>query len=151
MHGSSGGSPDRAGRCRGDRLRGRARPGRHPRSSGSGGDAGSVRVLDVLLVRKNDDGSVELFDSESPEAAEELLGFPTDLPDLIGEEDALAIAAEMQAGSTVLMLAWENVWAVEIASAIRDLDGQLLVMQRLPHEDVTAALQARDEITKEQS
>ncbi|MEO5744662.1 MAG: DUF6325 family protein [Terracoccus sp.] len=114
-------------------------------------DAGSVRVLDVLLVRKNDDGSVDLYDSESPEAAEELLGFPTDLPDLIGEEDALAIATEMQAGSTVLMLAWENVWAVEIASAIRDLDGQLLVMQRLPHEDVTAALQARDEITKEQS
>ncbi len=114
-------------------------------------DAGSVRVLDVLLVHKNDDGSVDLFDSESPEAAEELLGFPTDLPDLIGEEDALAIAAEMQAGSTVLMLAWENVWAVEIASAIRDLDGQLLVMQRLPHEDVVAALQARDEIAKEQS
>ena len=57
----------------------------------------------------------------------------------------------MQAGSTVLLLAWENVWTVEIASAIRDLDGQLLVMQRLPHEDVTAALQARDEITKEQS
>ena len=110
-------------------------------------DAGSVRVLDVLLVLlvlKNDDGSVELFDSESPEAAEELLGFQTDLPDLICEQDALATAA-------VLMLAWENVWAVEIASAIRDLDGQLLVMQRLPHEEVTAALQARDEITKEQS
>lgn len=43
-------------------------------------DAGSVRVLDLLLVRKNDDESVELFDSESPEAAEELLGFPTTCP-----------------------------------------------------------------------
>ena len=143
--------PDRAGRCRSDPLRGRARPGRHPRSSGSGGrrrvGAGSRRAARA----QDDDGSVELFDSESPEAAEELLGFPTDLPDLIGEQDALAIAAEMQAGSTVLMLAAENVWAVEIASAIRDLDGQLLVMQRLPHEDVTAALRARDEITKEQS
>lgn len=114
-------------------------------------DAGSVRVLDVLLVRKNDDGTVSLYDSESPEAAEELLGFPTALPDLIGEEDALAIAAEMQAGSTVLMVAWENVWAVEIASAIRDIHGQLLVMQRLPHEDVEAAMRARDEVTKEES
>lgn len=114
-------------------------------------DAGSVRVLDVLLVHKNDDGTVSLFDSESPEAAEELLGFPTELPDLIGEEDALAIAPEMAAGSTVLMIAWENVWAATIASAIRDLEGQLLVMQRLPHEDVEAAMQARDAVTKEQS
>lgn len=38
------------------------------------------------------------------------------------------------------MIAWENVWASEIASAIRDLDGQLLVMQRVPHEDVESAL-----------
>ena len=134
--------PDRAGRCRSDPLRGRARPGRHPRSSGSGGrrrvGAGSRRAARAQERRRVG-------------RPEELLGFQTDLPDLIGEQDALAIAAEMQAGSTVLMLAAENVWAVEIASAIRDLDGQLLVMQRLPHEDVTAALRARDEITKEQS
>ena len=58
-------------------------------------DQGAVRVLDVLLVRKDDDGSVLMYDAESPEGAEELLGFPTVMPDLVGEEDALAIAAEM--------------------------------------------------------
>ena len=68
-------------------------------------DAGSVRVLDVLVVHKDDDGTVSLLDAESPEGAEELLGFPTHLPDLIGEEDAVAIAAEMAPGSTVLVIA----------------------------------------------
>ena len=58
-------------------------------------DRGAVRVLDVLLVRKDPDGSVLLFDAESAEGAEELLGFPTVLPDLVGEDDALAIAEEM--------------------------------------------------------
>jgi hypothetical protein len=105
-------------------------------------DRGAVRVLDVLLVRKDDDGSVLMFDAESPEGAEELLGFPTVMPDLVGEEDALAIAAEMDPGTTVLVIAWENVWASEIAAEVRELDGRLLVMERLPREDIEVALAA---------
>lgn len=49
------------------------------------------------------------------------------------------------------MIAWENVWAAQIASAIRDLEGQLLVMHRLPHEDVESAVQGRDAMTKKHS
>ena len=105
-------------------------------------ERGAVRVLDVLLVRKDDDGSVRLFDAESPEGAEALLGFPTILPDLVGEEDAQAIADEMDPGTTVLVIAWENAWASEIAAEVRALDGQLLVMERLPREDVETALTA---------
>jgi hypothetical protein len=106
-------------------------------------DKGAVRVLDVLLVRKDDDGTVRMFDAESPEGAEELLGFPTVMPDLVGEEDALAIAAEMDPGTTVLVIAWENAWAADIATAVRELDGQVLVMERLPREDIELALSAR--------
>lgn len=105
-------------------------------------DRGAVRVLDVLLVRKDDDGSVLMYDAESPEGAEELLGFPTVMPDLVGEDDALAIAAEMDPGTTVLVIAWENSWAADIAAEIRQLDGQLLVMERLPREDIEMALTA---------
>jgi len=105
-------------------------------------EQGAVRVLDVLLVRKDDDGSVRLFDAESPEGAEELLGFPTILPDLVGEEDAQAIAEEMDPGTTVLVIAWENAWASEIAAEVRALDGQLPVMERLPREAVETALTA---------
>jgi hypothetical protein len=105
-------------------------------------DRGAVRVLDVLLVRKEDDGSVRMSDAESPEGAEELLGFPTVMPDLVGEEDALAIAAEMDPGTSVIVIAWENVWAADIAAEVRALDGQLLVMERLPREDIELALAA---------
>jgi hypothetical protein len=105
-------------------------------------DQGAVRVLDVLLVRKEDDGTVLMYDAETPGGAEELLGFPAVLPDLVGEDDARAIAEEMLPGSTVLVVAWENTWAAEIAGAIRDLDGQVLVMERIPAADVEAVLDA---------
>jgi hypothetical protein len=105
-------------------------------------DAGAVRVLDVLLVRKDADGSVEIYDAEESGENEELLGFPAHLPDLIGLEDAQAIAAEMAPDSTVAVIAWENTWAARIAESIRELDGEVLVMERIPAADVQAVVDA---------
>ncbi len=101
-------------------------------------EKGAVAVLDVLLVRKDANGDVLLFDAEDGGDNEELLGFATELPDLIGEDDALAIAEEMAPNSTVLVIAWENTWAAEIAASIRELDGEVLVMERIPAADVQA-------------
>ncbi len=103
---------------------------------------GAVRVLDVLLVRKDADGSVEIYDAEDSGENEDLLGFPTDLPDLIGQEDAMVIAAEMAPDSTVAVIAWENTWAAKIAASIRELDGEVLVMERIPAADVQAVVDA---------
>ena len=114
-------------------------------------DRGSVRVLDVLLVRKEADGTVLMFDAESSGESDELLGFPTDLPDLVGEEDARAIAEEMPLDSTVVVIAWENTWAAEIAASINELDGQVLVMERIPAADVNAVIDAWGEIEEEQA
>ena len=112
-------------------------------------DRGAVRVLDVLLVRKDADGKVLMFDAESSGEADELLGFPTELPDLVGEEDARAIADEMPVDSTVLVIAWENSWAAQIAASIDELGGQVLVMERIPSADVNAVIDAWAEFEEE--
>ncbi|HWO51244.1 MAG TPA: DUF6325 family protein [Ornithinibacter sp.] len=112
-------------------------------------DRGAVRVLDVLLVRKDADGKVLMFDAESSGDSDELLGFPTELPDLVGEEDARAIADEMPLDSTVLVIAWENSWAAQIAASIDELGGQVLVMERIPSADVNAVIDAWAEFEEE--
>ena len=112
-------------------------------------DRGAVRVLDVLLVRKDADGKVLMFDAESSGDSDELLGFPTELPDLVGEEDARAIADEMPLDSTVLVIAWENSWAAQIAASIDELGGQVLVMERIPSADVNAVIDAWAEFDEE--
>ena len=112
-------------------------------------DRGAVRVLDVLLVRKDADGKVLMFDAESSGESDELLGFPTELPDLVGEEDARAIADEMPLDSTVLVIAWENSWAAQIAASIDELGGQVLVMERIPSADVNAVIDAWAEFDEE--
>jgi acyl CoA:acetate/3-ketoacid CoA transferase alpha subunit len=105
-------------------------------------DNGSVRVLDILVVRKDPDGRVFMYDAEDAGENTELLGFPTVLPDLVGEDDARAIAAEMAPDTTVLVIAWENTWAARIAETVRELDGQVLVMERIPAADVQAVVDA---------
>jgi hypothetical protein len=112
-------------------------------------DRGAVRVLDVLLVRKDADGKVLMFDAESSGESDELLGFPTELPDLVGEEDARAIADEMPLDSTVLVIAWENSWAAQIAASIDELGGQVLVMERIPSADVNTVIDAWAEFEEE--
>ena len=112
-------------------------------------DRGAVRVLDVLLVRKDADGKVLIFDAESSGDSDELLGFPTELPDLVGEEDARAIADEMPLDSTVLVIAWENSWAAQIAASIDELGGRVLVMERIPSADVNAVIDAWAEFDQE--
>jgi uncharacterized membrane protein len=113
-------------------------------------EAGSVRILDVLLVRKEPDGQVLLYDAEDAGENEELLGFRTELPDLVGEDDARAIAEQMAPDTTVLVIAWENTWAAKVAEAIRDLDGEVLVMERIPAADVQAVIESMSG-TEEQS
>lgn len=112
-------------------------------------DSGAVRVLDVLLVRKDADGTVEFYDAEDSGENQDLLGFPTDLPDLIGEEDARAIADQMAPDSTVAVIAWENTWAAKIAASIRELDGEVLVMERIPAADVQAVVDAIAELEEQ--
>ena len=82
-----------------------------------------------------------MYDAEDAGENTELLGFPTDLPDLVGEDDARAIAAEMAPDTTVLLIAWENTWAATIAESIRELDGEVLVMERIPAADVQAVIE----------
>ena len=105
-------------------------------------ESGTVRVLDLLLVRKEADGEVYLYDAEDSGENEEVLGFPAEVPDLIGEEDARVIAEQMVPDSTVIVVAWENVWAATIAGTVRELGGELLAMERIPAADVRAVIDA---------
>ena len=52
----------------------------------------------------------------------------------------------MAPDSTVLVIAWENTWAAEIAASIRELDGEVLVMERIPAADVQLVVDAIAEI-----
>src|SRR4029077_15960534 len=89
-------------------------------------DAGTIRLIDVLILTKDDDGSVEAMElSDVPELGE-LEALEADLAELLAAADVVNPAAAMDPGSTAGVLIWENLWAAPFASAARRSGGQLI-------------------------
>ena len=109
-----------------------------------------VRVLDLLFIKKDLDGSVEAFESHEFDDADvgELRELETDLALLLAEEDIESIGAALEPGSNAAVLVWENAWAAPFGSAVRRSGGQLVASGRIPIQALAAALEA-GENTKE--
>lgn len=104
-------------------------------------EKGVIRIIDAAFVIKDEDGNagaIELFELEADaQAALESVGI--EVSGLFNEEDLDAAAEELEPNSSALLLVWENVWAREVAQAMRNAGGELLDFDRLPHDIVQAA------------
>jgi hypothetical protein len=107
-------------------------------------DSGTVRVIDLALVRRDDDGSVAVVEIEDSEVAGAFGGINADPLDLLSAEDLTEAASGLELGSSALVVVWENTWAAEFAAAVRASNGRVIVQERIPHETVVAALAALD-------
>jgi hypothetical protein len=74
-----------------------------------------------------------------PEVQRALDGIGIEVSGLFNEEDLEAAAEELEPNSSAALLVWENVWARNVAQAIRNAGGEVLDFDRLPHDVVQAA------------
>jgi hypothetical protein len=109
-------------------------------------DAGTIRVIDVLILTKNEDGSVDAAELSDVEDLGELEQLEAELAELLAEEDIAMLAAAMEPGSTAGVLIWENLWAAPFASAARRSGGQLIADGRIPIQAIIAAIAADEDL-----
>ena len=104
--------------------------------------AGTVRVLDMVLVAKDTAGEVTLAEVTDldGDGIPDLVAIRGDAPGLLTDADARAAVAELPAGTAVAMVAWENTWAIKAGMALRRKGAVLLGFERIPADDVAAAL-----------
>ena len=110
-----------------------------------------VRVLDLLLLSKGADGSVEAIELEdAPEGdVGELLSLEADVAMLLAEEDVENVGAALEPGSYAAVLVYENRWAAPFGSLVRRSGGQLVANGRIPTQALLAAVGADDETSEE--
>jgi Family of unknown function (DUF6325) len=110
-------------------------------------DNGTIRVLDLVLVRKDEDGSLDFFELSDLDESEigGLRAYETELALLLSEEDMTSVAAAIEPGSTAAVLVWENRWAAPFGSAVRRAGGQLVATGRIPVQALLAAIEADEE------
>jgi hypothetical protein len=104
-------------------------------------EAGTIRLMDIAFVGKDEDGEVTAFEITDidPDVREGLERLGVEPTGLFNEEDLTAAAEELEPNSSAALLVWEDVWAREVAQAMRDAGGELFDFGRLPHEVVQAA------------
>jgi hypothetical protein len=105
-------------------------------------DAGTIRIVDVLILDKNEDGSVDATEFSDVEQLGEMQSIEAELADLLAAEDVDHLAASMEPGSTAGVLIWENLWAAPFASAARRSGGQLIANGRIPIQAIIASVEA---------
>jgi hypothetical protein len=107
-------------------------------------EAGTIRIIDLAFVAKSADGDIvamELTDID-PEVRKGFENAGIEVNGLFNEEDLQAAGEELEPNSSAALLVWENVWARDVAQAMRDAGGVLLDFDRLPHDVVQAAREA---------
>jgi hypothetical protein len=107
-------------------------------------DAGTVRVLDLLIITKDEGGAVDASELHEFEGSDvgALRELGAEFAQLLSEEDVGHIAAALEPGSVAATLIWENTWAAPFASSIRRSGGQLVASGRIPMQAIIAASEA---------
>jgi hypothetical protein len=105
-------------------------------------DRGIIRLIDLVFVRKELDGSVVAvaiadFDHDGQL---DLAVFEGVSSGVLSEDDVNEAGAILEPGSSAGILVWENVWAAPFAAAVRRAGGQLVASGRIPVQALLAAL-----------
>jgi hypothetical protein len=103
-----------------------------------------IRVLDVLFVIKNEDGTFSGFEAQDLEADRigDFREFEGASTGLLGEDDVKTAADAIDPGTAAVVIVYENRWAAPFVAAVRRNGGEVMDFQRIPAQDLMDALDA---------
>jgi hypothetical protein len=106
-------------------------------------DRGIVRVLDLVFVKKRDDGKIVSLDiGQLEDGGHGLSVFQGAKSGLMGQDDIDALADVLEPGSSAALLLYENTWAAPLATALIRNGARLVASARIPAPVLLEALDA---------
>lgn len=104
--------------------------------------AGTVRLLDLLVLKKDEHGTIEAFEIDDLDEVDELVGLEAGIAEILAAKDVTRLAEAMENGTTAGVIVWENRWAAPFAAATRRAGGQMIASGRIPVHALAASLEA---------
>jgi hypothetical protein len=105
-------------------------------------ESGAIRVLDMLILVKNEDGTVDALEIDETPGVDALRALEADIAEILAADDVEMLAEAMLPGSVAGVLVWENRWAAPFANAARRAGGQLIATGRIPIQAIAASIEA---------
>lgn len=109
-------------------------------------DRGIIRIIDLLFVTRELDGSIEaaqIADLDG-DGSLDLAVFEGASSGILGDDDIAEAGGVLEPGSSAALLVYENVWAAPLATALRRGGAQLVASGRIPVPALLAALDAAE-------
>jgi hypothetical protein len=108
-------------------------------------DKGTIRIIDLIFVNKDRDGTVTALElQEIDDETAKLIDPITDkLTGLLSQEDIVQVGDALENNCSAAALLFENVWATRLRDALRNAGGQLVAIERIPVPDLEQALAAQ--------
>lgn len=113
-------------------------------------DTEMIRILDFLIIDKDDEGQTEAFELEELGSAARLGALGPELAEVLSADDIPHLAAAVEPAAMAGVLVWENRWAAPLVSAARRSGATLIAAGRIPHQALIDALDGpppQDEVT----
>jgi uncharacterized membrane protein len=109
-------------------------------------DQGIIRILDLVFVMRDSDGSIQALDLQDldRDGKFDLAVFAGASSGLLSEGDLSEAAAVIEPGSAAGILIFENRWATKFVQALRAGKAELVSAGYIPQTDLMAALDAAD-------
>lgn len=109
-------------------------------------DRGVIRLFDLLVVRKGEDGAVDVLELTDPLAQSGGFAyFAGASTGMLGDDDVRQAAEAMTPGTVAALIVYENTWAAPFVAAVRRSGGELVASARIPATDVIDALDALEQ------
>jgi hypothetical protein len=112
-------------------------------------DLGLIQVLDLVFVRKEEDGTMSglaLMDLDS-DGDLDLAEFHGASSGLLGQDDYNEAGAALEPGASAAILLYENRWARPFVAAVKQSGAQLVASGRIPADDLAGAVEALETTT----
>jgi uncharacterized protein DUF6325 len=102
-------------------------------------NSGTIRILDLVFILKDADGSVATFEFDQLDELGAFADVDGEVGGLISKEDIEHAAALLEPNYSEALLVWEDVWATPFVDALRRADGVVLEGARIPRELIETA------------
>lgn len=113
-------------------------------------ESGIIRLYDLMVLSKDEDGSVQAIELANPESgAGGFSYFAGASSGLLGNDDMQQAADAMSPGTVAALIIYENRWAAPFVAAARNSGGEVIASARIPAVDIMDALESLESTTED--
>jgi hypothetical protein len=111
-------------------------------------ERGIIRILDLVFIRKDLDGSVTAFEIADfdHDGQLDLAVFEGASSGLLADDDVAEAGGVIEAGSSAGILLFENRWAAPFIGALRRGGAEVVASGRIPATDLMDALESAEAV-----